>query len=132
MTWITIPERQKVRLDFLFEHATSILRFSGLQYTSRHLKQTIYYSFSKVFFPDPLETGQLDEIADPDDPSNLAIVLLDVLKHYGLKHHVTESLPERKDGVIRLAVLKKGNCCKGVEIRYIIIRGQPGQHKRNH
>lgn len=104
-----LPEPDKKRISFIQSLGKSILKKLAIPFTS----QFLYHSVVQAYFNTLegqhflVETNPEERmITDKDDPTNLVIVLLEVLKKYGIKNEVTES-PVSAEGSTSVIVLKK-------------------------
>ncbi len=102
----TTTESDQYKQAFLFNLATECLQKLRVNYTTPFLKEAIRKAYNLTF-----ETEYTDEqdqnkitVGDKEDPSNLAIVLLEALKRYHIKNEVTDMYIEQQ-GEIALLVL---------------------------
>lgn len=102
-TTIESDHRKKA---FLYRLAKVCLQKLKVNYTTVFLKDAISHTYSLM-----LEAEYTDEhnrnkvtVADKEDPSNLAIVLLEVLKKYHVKHEVSTIYTDRPKGVCLLVL----------------------------
>lgn len=104
----TAPGTDIEKQDFLYSMARLCLRKLNVDFTDQFLKQAIiqaYQSTLEIQYADAEDENKIS-VADRDDPSNLAIVLLDALKKYHIKNEVSDVSVSAKNS-ITLAILSK-------------------------
>lgn len=96
------------RVNYLNKLASLVLKRLNVQFTQAYLQEAIGETYVDIF--ESPSMGSIDgavEVADRDDASNLAIVLLAALRKYHIKHEIVESVEENEDGI--LVILAKEN-----------------------
>jgi uncharacterized membrane protein len=86
-------ETDHLKKKFLFELVKSSLQKLNVSFTASFLKRAIDNAYDLTFETEFREEHHPNKItvADREDPGNLAIVLLEVLKRYHIKHEVTDA-----------------------------------------
>lgn len=103
----TLKENDKKRVEFLTTLGKFILEKLGIRFTVTFLREAIVTAYLSIF-EFQQQTGEVSEeavVADRDDPSNLAIVLLEAFKAYHIKNEITEALVSTENSIV-LAIVK--------------------------
>jgi uncharacterized membrane protein len=118
----TTTESDNRKKDFLLNLAKACLQKLKVNFTASFLKEAIDKAYDLTF-----ETEYTDEqdrnkitVADKEDPSNLAIVLLEALKRYHVKHEVSDVTT----GHTTLLVLS--SCDASYDYRHLLAVQQAG------
>jgi uncharacterized membrane protein len=118
----TTTESDNQKKEFLLNTAKACLQKLKVNFTASFLKEAIDKAYTLTF-----ETEYTDEhdrskitVADKEDPSNLAIVMLEALKRYHVKHEVSDA----PAGHTTLFVLS--SCDKSYDYRHLLTVQQAG------
>jgi uncharacterized membrane protein len=104
----TSSETDREKQVFLYTMARLCLQKLHIDFTEQFLKQAIaqaYQSTMEINYPDAEDENKVS-VADKEDPSNLAIVLLDALKRYHIKNEVCDT-PANEPNSVTLIIFSK-------------------------
>jgi uncharacterized membrane protein len=104
-----LSEKDEQKIRFLTGLGSLVLKQIEIPYTLPYLKEAVTRAYFEVFESASFSSDNAGEftVADLNDPSNLAIVLLEAFKKYHLKYEVVDS-SEPGDGAGMLLILSAG------------------------
>ncbi|HYF29912.1 MAG TPA: vitamin K epoxide reductase family protein [Chitinophagaceae bacterium] len=102
----TLSGRDQDQVERMLHLGILILQKLNVQFTRDYLQESIVKCYDLIFNSSSETAENNDEVADRNDPSNLALALLEALKKYNIKYTVVEEPVVSKDSA--LIVIRSG------------------------
>ena len=121
----TLSGKEQEKIYFLTHLGKEILKKLNVRFSVLYLQRAIITSYSLIF-ESKHNADKADEIAvaDPDDPSNLSIVLLEALKVYNVKNYIVDEPLFSSESALLTILAANG---AGSNYKELISVGEPGE-----